>query len=101
MSEGGIREEAHGRVWYGSTSLIMATELADTAFLAAVAALDVHVRLRALRIAHRRAWLARPLAAGPANRRNAGRSMMSECVRIDVDVQAPLIERRATATLPR
>jgi hypothetical protein len=94
ISEGSARDEETGRVWYGSTSLILSAEGDDPAFLAALAARDVHVRLRALRTAHREACLRAP-----------GRLGRFACeirvepdprgVRIDVDVQAPLIERRS------
>ncbi len=95
VSEGSVREEETGRVWYGSTSLILLAAGGDEApFLAAVAARDVHVRLRAVRTAHREACLRAP-----------GRLGRFACeirvepdprgVRIDVDVQAPLIEGRA------
>jgi hypothetical protein len=96
MSEGDVRLEASGRVWYGSTSLVLGREPADvdTALLAALAARNVHVRLRAVRIAHREASLRAP--------GRLGRFMCEihitpspDGVRIDVDVQAPLIERRA------
>jgi hypothetical protein len=96
VSEGGVREETQGRVWYGSTSLVLAdgTTHADPPLLAALAARNVHVRLRAVRVAHREASLRAP--------GRLGRFMCEihitptgEGVRIDVDVQAPLIERRA------
>jgi hypothetical protein len=96
ISEGGVRSESQGRVWYGTTSLVLARDPADadTDLLAALAARNVHVRLRALRIAHREASLRAP--------GRLGRFMCEihitpspDGVRIDVDVQAPLIERRA------
>jgi hypothetical protein len=55
VSEGRVRDEAQGRVWYGSTSLILPADPPDVAFFAAVAERDVHVRVRALRAAHREA----------------------------------------------
>ncbi len=101
MSEGSVRprQTATGApVWYGSTSLILPwppglggsqAPAPARAFLAAVAARDPHVRLRAVRIAHREASLRAPGVLGRA-----------ECelrvadgdggLRIDVDVQAPL-----------
>jgi hypothetical protein len=95
VSEGDAREEPEGRVWYGSTSLILPLEAGvDAAVVAEVAARNAHVRLRAVRAAHREASLRAP--------GRLGRFMCeihvtasSEGVRIDVDVQAPLIERRA------
>src|SRR5271154_3533689 len=52
VSEGRVREEAQGRVWYGSTSLILPSQNLDASLVAAIADRDVHLRLRALRIAH-------------------------------------------------
>jgi hypothetical protein len=96
VSEGGARREGAGRVWYGSTSLILRTEPEEAEMLARVAARDVHVRLRAMRAAHREACLRAPAPLG---------RIVCELrfgadpggVRIDVDVQAPLIERRASS----
>ena len=99
MSEGGVREEEAGRVWYGSTSLILQVAPADApgtgpAFLAALVRRDAHVRLRALRTAHREACSRAPCRLGRFTC-----EMRVEAdprgVRIDVDVQAPLIETRA------
>ncbi len=96
VSEGSVREEAEGRFWYGSTSLIVPVGPEDAAYLAAVAERNPHVRLRAVRTAHREAACRAPgglgrfcceirVSADPGG------------LRIDVDVQAPLIERRAHA----
>jgi hypothetical protein len=106
VSEGSLREERTGRVWYGSTSLILrvgphagdgAEKLpADPSFLAALVSRDVHARLRAVRVAHREACLRAPGRLG----RFTCEMRISpdpEGVRIDVDVQAPLIERSAHA----
>lgn len=97
VSEGAAREEAHAggaRVWYGSTSLIVPLEAEEEvrAFYAAVAERDLHVRTRALRIATREAAARAPSSLG----RSACEMRIStdpRGVRIDVDVQAPLIER--------
>jgi hypothetical protein len=107
VSEGCLREEASGRVWYGSTSLILPVDPSalDPAglglpSLAAVAARDVHVRLRAVRTAHREACLRAPGRLG----RFACEMRVSpdrRGVRIDVDVQAPLIEGRADSRAAR
>ena len=95
MSEGGVRSEAHGRVWYGSTSLILPTrDKGDAALLVALAARDLNVRVRAMRAAQREACLRAPSRLG----RITCEIRVTEDargVRIDVDVQAPLIERRA------
>ena len=97
VSEGSCREEQGGRVWYGTTSLILPLPLPFTHeerhFLAAVAARDLHVRLRAMRIAHREAQSRAPAALA----RTTCELVVSSDprgVRIDVDIQAPLIEGR-------
>jgi hypothetical protein len=100
LSEGSARSEPHGRVWYGTTSLILPADGADPALLAAVAERDVHVRLQALRIARREACLRAPARLGrlaceiQVKLDNRG-------VRIDVDMQAPLIEWSARSKLAR
>jgi len=97
ISEGCARQESGGRIWYGSTSLILclpAAEPLTPAMLAKLAGRDIHVRLRAVRMAHREASLRAPGRLG----RFACEIQFSadaRGVRIDVDVQAPLIERRA------
>ena len=103
VSEGCTREEAAGPIWYGSTSLILRPEglkppVSDPAFLSGLVARDIHVRLRAVRTAVREACLRAP-----------GRLGLFTCeirvipdpqgVRIDVDIQAPLIEGRSQAKL--
>ena len=100
LSEGSARQEAHGRVWYGTTSLILPVEGTDTALLAAVAARDVHVRLRALRVARREACLRAP---GRLGRLGCEVQVKPDVrgVRIDVDVQAPLIEWSARSRAVR
>jgi hypothetical protein len=94
VSEGSVVKEAAGPVWYGSTSLILAppkgTPESEVAFLAEVAARDLHVRLRAVRLARREAQLRAPSSLG---RSSCEIRVVSEPrgVRIDVDIQAPLI----------
>ena len=96
VSEGSVRTEAQGRFWYGSTSLILPAAASDAPFYAAVASRDIHVRLRALRAAHREASSRAPGRLGQLS--CEVRIVADRCgVRIDVDVQAPLIERRMTA----
>jgi hypothetical protein len=100
ISEGGPRDEPQGRMWYGSTSLILPSDEGghggDTAFLAAVAERDIHVRVRALRAAYREASSRAP---GRLGRISCEVRITADPrgVRIDVDVQAPLIERRAVS----
>jgi hypothetical protein len=94
VSEGGVRNEVHGRVWYGSTSLILpVAKEGDCALLAALAACDLHVRVRAMRAAHREACLRAPSRLGRiVCEIRVGTDPRG--VRVDVDVQAPLIEGR-------
>jgi len=94
VSEGRVRDEPEGPIWYGSTSLILSAPEGDAAVLAALAERDVHFRLRALRMAHREACLRAPSRLG----RLTGEirvEFAARAVRIDVDVQAPLIDGRA------
>lgn len=97
MSEGAVRDEAEGPVWYGSTSLILplpsGAREEDRAFLIGLAERDVHVHVHALRCAHREAQSRAPAMLG----RTSCELRFSDDprgLRIDVDVQAPLIERR-------
>jgi hypothetical protein len=103
MSEGSAREEAEGRIWYGSTSLILPVaeaEKGDGILFARMAERDVHLRLRALRMAHREAAVRAPCGLG---------RVVCEIrviddergVRIDVDVQAPLIDEGTIARRAR
>jgi hypothetical protein len=102
VSEGSVRVEPGGRIWYGTTSLILPLPRPDpgehdgngAALFAAVAARDLHVRLRAVRLARREACLRAPGRLGRLSCEIQVRPV-SQGVRIDVDVQAPLIERRA------
>src|SRR5579859_4441260 len=55
VSEGRARDERSGRVWYGSTSLILSAPEADAKMLVALAGRDVHFRVHALRMALREA----------------------------------------------
>jgi hypothetical protein len=98
ISEGSARDEGAERMWYGSTSLILPAEAHQASFFAAVAERDVHVRVRAVRAAYREAASRAP---GRLGRFSCEVRMSPDPrgVRIDVDVQAPLIERR-TASRP-
>ena len=105
VSEGSARREGAMTVWYGTTSLALSwpAELssrsqrpgpayatgAARAFLVEVAGRDLHVRLRAVRVAYREASVRAPGSLGRAScelRIAAG----EDGLRIDVDVQAPL-----------
>jgi hypothetical protein len=77
----------------------------ERAFLAAVAERDVHVRTRAIRAAVREAAVRAAADTGLGAGSRLGRSQCEirfavdpRGVRIDVDVQAPLIEGSATAS---
>jgi hypothetical protein len=100
VSEGSVRDEAAGRIWYGSTSLILpidgASGVPEPALLAEIVGRSAHVRLRAMRLARREASLRAP---GGLGRVSCEIAVVADSrgVRIDVDVQAPLIERRAHA----
>ena len=97
MSEGSVKDEPSGRVWYGSSSFILPLRASDTPetreFIAEVAAHDVHVRVRALRAARREATLRAPGGLGPSVCEMRV-TTDSRGVRIDVDIQAPLIGGR-------
>jgi hypothetical protein len=117
VSEGSARQEADGRVWYGSTSLILpigalaagvdggrggveVVEKDAVALMARFAERDVHLRLRTLRIARREAALRAPSRLG---RVVCEIRVLGEDggVRIDVDVQAPLIDEGTIAQRAR
>ncbi len=110
VSEGSARQEGDGRVWYGTTSLILPAgrgqrgvepvEKERASLLAGLAEKDVHLRLRALRIARREAALRAP---SPLGRVVCEIRIVCEDdgVRIDVDVQAPLIEEGTIAERAR
>jgi hypothetical protein len=100
VSEGGARSEESGRVWYGSTSMILLAPPGDSARLTALAARDVHVRLRAMREARREACLRAPAPLGRVTC-EIRFAPDDRGVRIDVDVQAPLIEGRASTRTAR
>ena len=104
ISEGATRDEDGERVWYGSTSLILGlpveTSLEEREQILAIARKDVHVHVHVLRCAHREAQSRAPAMLGrltcEVQFEDDPRGL-----RIDVDVQAPLIERRrVTRTLP-
>jgi hypothetical protein len=99
MSEGRVGRGANGEeVWFGSTSLILPLSREQDPrlrpFVAGVAALDLHVRLRALRVATREAHSRAPGPLGTvACELSVGED--DRGLRIDVDVQAPLIASRS------
>jgi hypothetical protein len=93
MSEGATRQEAEGRFYYGSTSLLIPTaklrELAPERAhdVARLLAADPHARLRAVRIACLEAQLR---AGGPLGRVRAELVVRRERrgVRVDIEVEA-------------
>ena len=103
LSEGAPRGEGADRTWYGSTSLVVPLgELtaAEQHLVARVAAFDLHLRLRALRIARQEAALRAPCPLGTST--CAVRiSWESAGLRIDVDVEAPMMVARARASARR
>jgi len=99
MSEGAVKDERNGeRVYYGTTSLILGlpVETPVEERSRALAEKDVHVHVHALRCAHREAQSRAPGQLG----RTVCEVRFSEDprgLRIDVDVQAPLIDRRSVS----
>ncbi len=100
VSEGAVRHEASGRVWYGSSSFILALRQSDDegarAWVADVAGRSIHVRTRAIRAACREASLRAPGTLGKMTCETKI-SPDARGVRIDVEVQATLIERSVGA----
>jgi hypothetical protein len=98
ISEGMPKDEKDdGRTWFGSTSLILElpveTSLEDRAQILAIARKDVHAHVHALRYAHREAQSRAPAQLGRVTCELRFEDD-PRGLRIDVDVQAPLIERR-------
>jgi hypothetical protein len=97
MSEGAVKQEGEERTWYGSTSLILGLPVdmpvEERSFVRAIAEKDVHVHVHALRCAHREAQSRAPGMLGRVVC-DVRFSDDPRGLRIDVDVQAPLIERR-------
>lgn len=96
LSEGAVRDELEGRVWYGTTSLIVPLDPGVTAPFdpAELAARDVHARLRAVRVASREAQVRAPGSLGPV-KCELRFSSHERGLRVDVDVEAALIEAPA------
>jgi hypothetical protein len=106
ISEGAPRDEADerhgtfGRTWFGSTSVILDLPSAtreELRELAALAACDLHVRTRVVRLAQREAAVRAPQ---PLGRAVCELRFVPDPrgLRIDVDLQAPLIGVHAAAT---
>ncbi len=90
MSEGSVRDEGGTRTWFGSTSFLL-PHVPDAARVVAILSHDLHARARVLRVAQREACLRAPRALGRATC-EVRFEVASDGLRIDVDVQAPLIE---------
>jgi hypothetical protein len=98
VSEGRARQEGASLVYYGSTSVLLPRRSAggllpdlDVASLTAVLRLDPHVRLRALRIAHREAQA----------RAGASMRMMLAEIQINETRRGVIIAIEVTARLAR
>ena len=101
MSEGATRNEPEGRVYYGSTSVLLPRASRggqvpddELALVRSAIAVDPHARVRAVRIACLEAQLR---AGGVLGRVRAELVVRSDPrgIRIDVDVEAPVFEERA------
>jgi len=104
ISEGAVKHENDEAVWYGTTSVILTypepQRAEDRAWLKAIAEKDMHVHVHALRCAHREAQSRAPALLG---RTLCELTFYDDPrgLRIDVDVQAPLIERRSATRYGR
>ncbi len=93
ISEGRVRDDGEGRVWFGSTSLIVQpTE--DAQVLVTLLSRDLHARTRIIRVAQREASIRAPRPLGALSC-EVTMTVELKRLRIDVDVQAPLIESRS------
>lgn len=102
LSEGQARAEGDGSAWFGSTSLVVAlpeVSEVERARVVALAAGDPHLRVRVLRLAQREAAARAPATLGRAVCELRA-STDPRGLRIDVDVQAPLIGVRAPGSVP-
>lgn len=93
VSEGKVHEDQGGRAWFGSTSMILRVTT-DLERVVALISRDLHARTRVLRVARREASLRAPCPLGPL-RSEVRVTSAGGSLRIDVDVQAPLIEGRS------
>ncbi len=94
VSEGAIRDESDGPVYYGSTSVLLASSLygggyaeADRDSVLQLLSADPHARVRAVRIACLEAQLRARRSIG-AVRAELTIRLDSRGVRIDIDVEA-------------
>ncbi len=98
VSEGAVREDDEGATWFGTTSMLVGLggvplELHPTFHV--LLTRDLHARARIVRVAHREASFRAPAPLGRLEC-DVRFEATSGAVRIDVDVQAPLIGRSRT-----
>lgn len=106
MSEGGVRLENGESIYYGSTVLLLGMDAvatrasappvapADSAAITSLLARDPHLRLLAIRIAHREA-MSRAHASLATVHADLRVSCSPTMVRIDVDVSARVLDTHA------
>ncbi len=104
VSEGAVRREVEGLVYYGSTSVLLVPTVhhqkytdADLEMLANLLTADPHARVRAVRIACLEAQLRAGCDIGAVKAELTIRRD-TRGVRIDIDVEAPVLSE---STLPR
>lgn len=88
VSEGAVKD----RTYYGSTSILLAVPREERQHAADVARECVHVRLRAVRLARREAEVRSHGALG-VSRCEVKIVPSSDGLRIDVDLEAPLLRK--------
>jgi hypothetical protein len=97
LSEGAARDDAPRRMWYGSTSVLLPLSgllTEEVLGLASIASADPSVRIRAARVARCEASLRAPAPLGTARCVVTVRAQPF-ALRIDVDVEAPIMEAPA------
>ena len=99
MSEGETRDEPSGRVYYGSTSVLLslkssAVSKAELSAIERMLSVDPHARLRAVRIATLEAQLR---SGGPLGRLRAELFVRRDKRggRLDIEVEAPVLDAAA------
>ena len=102
VSEGAVRVETEGRVYYGSTSVLLATTVyggvyanTDRETLLRLVEADPHARVRAVRIACLEAQLRARQTIGPIRAELTIRTD-PRGVRIDIDIEAPVVAESHT-----
>lgn len=90
ISEGAV----YDRAWFGSTSIVLAVPLRERARALRLAGECVHMRLRAVRLARREAELRSQAPLG-ISRCDVKIVPAEGGLRIDVDIEAPLLRSQA------